>query len=492
MAAVLTGTPVAVTWAAGANPAGQSITIPADATAAYMFWSFYTSADGNGLSNVTLAGNAPAQTFETPTAATDQTGTGVAAWYNPPTGSQTLDPAWDAAPEEGATCIVVFTKDGDTSAWRDADADNQDSTTACSVTLTTVSGDLVLKFDQRFGTVPSLTSGWTNGQTTTNNGEGARLSYISAAGTTQVCASEDDNYSSVCAVSIPAAAGGTPVGMATETDTALALSRLQIRATGLSSETDTSLALSAVQIRSAGNSIETDTALALSALQIRATGMASETDTAFALAAGGAIVGTAVETDSAFALAAVQITATGRADEADTAQALAPVSVRAAGMASETDSALALDRLQITATGLAAETDTAFALQSGALPVGMAVEEDTAFALLPGSSATADGAKFPKRRKLRFYAEDEETPAEEAPKAAPVPEITPPVPQKQQVVPPKPQSVTPAPAVAPAPVFAQPQPPLAPTMTPEEVEAAMVEAEEEAAAMRAAELLLLG
>lgn len=212
MAAVLTGTPVAVTWAAGANPAGQSITIPSDATAVYMFWAFYTSADGNGLASVTLGGNNPAQTFETPTAAVDQTGTGVAAWYNPATGSQTLDPAWDAAPEEGATCIVAFVKDGDTTAWRDADADNQDGTTACSVTLTTVSGDLVIKFDQRFsGTAPALSSGWTNGQTHSNNSEGARLSYISATGTTQVCASEDDNYSSVVAISIPAASGSSAI-----------------------------------------------------------------------------------------------------------------------------------------------------------------------------------------------------------------------------------------------------------------------------------------
>lgn len=212
MAAVLTGTPVAVTWAAGADPAGQSVTIPADATAVYMFWAFFTSAAGNGLLSVTLAGNAPAQTFETPTAAVAQTATGVAAWYNPTTGSQTLDPAWDASPAEGSTCIVVFVKDGDTTAWRAAGADNQDGTTACSVTLTTVSGDLVLKFDQRFSgtTPPSLSTGWTNGQTHNNNSESARLSYISATGTTQVCNSEDANYSSVCAISIPAATAVIP------------------------------------------------------------------------------------------------------------------------------------------------------------------------------------------------------------------------------------------------------------------------------------------
>lgn len=208
MAATLTGTPVAVVWASGSNPAGQSITIPADATAVYMFWTYYTSADGNGLSSVTLNSVSPDQTFEIPTAATDQGGTGVAVWYNPATGSQTLDPAWDASPTEGPVAIVAFVKDGDTTAWRDADADNQDGSTACSVTLTTVSGDLVLKFDQRYDTSnnpPSLSSGWTNGATTDNNSEHARLSYISATGTTQACNSEDEAYSTVVAVSIPAA-----------------------------------------------------------------------------------------------------------------------------------------------------------------------------------------------------------------------------------------------------------------------------------------------
>lgn len=35
MAATITGTPVAVTWAAGADLAGQSVTIPSDATATW-------------------------------------------------------------------------------------------------------------------------------------------------------------------------------------------------------------------------------------------------------------------------------------------------------------------------------------------------------------------------------------------------------------------------------------------------------------------------
>lgn len=212
MPATLTGTPVAIVWAAGANPAGQSITIPSDATAVYMFWAFDgVDANGHGLASATLGGVSPSQTYEIPTAAGFYPATGVAAWYNPSTGSQTLDPEWDIAPVEGPVTIVAFVKGGDTTAWRDADADQDISSNAVSVTLTTVAGDLVLKLDQRFDAnenPPVLSSGWTNGQTTGNVDEGARLSYISATGTTQVCASENEDYSSIVAISIPEFSGG--------------------------------------------------------------------------------------------------------------------------------------------------------------------------------------------------------------------------------------------------------------------------------------------
>lgn len=212
MAATLTGTPVAVVWAAGINPAGQSVTIPSDATAVYMFWAYDgVDANGHGLASATLGGVSPSQTFEVATGTGFLPATGVAAWYNPSTGSQTLDPAWDIAPVEGPVTIVAFVKGGDTSGWRDADAARATGSTAVSVTLTTAVGDLVLKFDQRFDTnenPPLLSSGWTNGQTTGNVDEGARLSYISATGTTQVCASENEDYSSIVAISIPEFSGG--------------------------------------------------------------------------------------------------------------------------------------------------------------------------------------------------------------------------------------------------------------------------------------------
>lgn len=213
-AAVLTGTPTEVIWGGAQNPAGQSITIPSDATAVYMFWAWWSSSTGLGLASATLNGASPNQTIEavTNTNPTGSGANGVAIWYRPATGSQTLDLAWDGVPGDGPTSIVVYVKDGNTTSWRDAAVDHDELSNAVSATVNTVSGDLVLKYDDRFETnevVPTLTPGWTNGQTAGQLDHGSRLSYISATGATQVANSEDESYSSITAVSIPAA---DPVG----------------------------------------------------------------------------------------------------------------------------------------------------------------------------------------------------------------------------------------------------------------------------------------
>ncbi len=212
MAAVLTGTPENVAFAAIAAPTGISVTVPADATAVYYFGSFY-SGNTVGLVSVTLGGVAADQIIDL-----DNTGSGAgfmgavfcAAWYNRGTGAKTLTPVFGDDPDTGPVGTVAYVKDGDTTAWRDADTDHNSGSTAVTVTLTTVSGDLVLKYDRRGdATVPSLSSGWTAGQTQTDqNGESARLSYISASGTSQVCDSEDESFNAVVAISIPAASGG--------------------------------------------------------------------------------------------------------------------------------------------------------------------------------------------------------------------------------------------------------------------------------------------
>lgn len=208
MAALLTGTPTVITWAASATPASQNITIPSDATAVYMFWGYYDSTAGNGLASATLNGASPSQVYEIATNTSDRSATGVAVWYNPATGSRSLNVVWDVLPVLGPGTIVAYIKDGNTTAWRDADAGNANGSTAVSVTLDTISGDLVLKFDSTLNGPASLSSGWTDGGTQTNNVRGFRLSYISASGAIQVCDSEDENYSALVAISIPVAAAG--------------------------------------------------------------------------------------------------------------------------------------------------------------------------------------------------------------------------------------------------------------------------------------------
>lgn len=160
--------------------------------------------------------------------------------------------------------------------------------------------------------------------------------------------------------------GGTPVGLATETDAAQVLAGKQLRALGLATETDAAQALAGKQIRALGLATETDSALALAGQQLRAVGLSTETDTALALSStAGAQVGMAVETDTALALSGVQVRAVGRSDETDTALALSGITGTAPGVASETDTAFALAAVQKLLVGAAQEVDTALRLNAG-------------------------------------------------------------------------------------------------------------------------------
>lgn len=241
MAAVLTGTPVAVALSSGS----ASITIPSDATAVYVSWSYYNATAAKGLTSATLNGVSPSQNHNLQTAATDLPATGVLAWYNPATGARTLVMTFDTATTEGPTIIATFVKGGDTSAWRDVKSAHGNSSGQITVTVTTVSGDLVIKHDQRNDaatTPPSTSVGWTaSGGISNVNQEHAQVEYISATTTTQVANSEDENYSTLVAWSIPAAAGHTiTTGQPSETDTAQTATVGKLKAIGQPSETDSS------------------------------------------------------------------------------------------------------------------------------------------------------------------------------------------------------------------------------------------------------------
>lgn len=221
MAAVLTGTPVAVTWASGANPAGQSITIPSDATAVVMCAAFWASTEPSGLSSATLNGNAPSRNgqLETGQLASGAPATMYAIWDAPATGSRTLDPAWTVSPDEGPTCIVFFVKDCDVASNWGIQLDHDRIGNAVTVTLTTESGELCVAFDTREGTAPSNSSGWTSQQTHANNSYGSRLKSISASGSSQVVNSENEAFSGLIGFAIPAGAVGEDDPTITDVDT---------------------------------------------------------------------------------------------------------------------------------------------------------------------------------------------------------------------------------------------------------------------------------
>lgn len=158
------------------------------------------------------------------------------------------------------------------------------------------------------------------------------------------------------------------VGIASETDTGLAITPVGGAGTvavGIASETDSALAVTPTGTVSVaiGQASETDTALAVTAVGGATSvtlGQASETDTALGITAapGAATValGVATETDTALAVTA--------------ANGTAPVVI---GIATETDEALTVNAAGgtvVVQTGIAAETDTA-------LGVGAAITQQS-------------------------------------------------------------------------------------------------------------------
>lgn len=182
------------------DPNSATLTIPADATAVYLMWGyFHGSSAGEGLGAATLNGLSPNQTFEILTNGSSLCAAGVAAWYNPATGSRSLTAGmnWTTGPN----AIAYYVKNGSTT-WRDADAQSLFSAEP-TVTLTTVSGDLVLKFATDTTTI-EVSAGWDDNGEQTNGTRVGRASSITATGATQVCDEEQDApfTASVAAVSI--------------------------------------------------------------------------------------------------------------------------------------------------------------------------------------------------------------------------------------------------------------------------------------------------
>jgi len=203
MAATLTGTPVA--WTSG------NITVPSDCNAIYMFWSYFSSTGQGGISSASIGSNAANSTAIKAGAGFYISG-GVAVWYNPPTGSQSVSITWSPVIDYdiGPTVIFVFVKGSDTSGFRDADANFGNA--GQSVTIDSAADDLVIKAATIYsGSTPAAGTGWTSQQTQTNKDIDARVSTANSPGGSTTTANSEvtGDYTTIVAVSIKAAAAGS-------------------------------------------------------------------------------------------------------------------------------------------------------------------------------------------------------------------------------------------------------------------------------------------
>ncbi len=174
---------------------------------------------------------------------------------------------------------------------------------------------------------------------------------------------------------------GRSIGLASETDTAFVMARLKGEQLGLSSEADTAFAMAHARILQLALAAETDTAFAMTSSAATVIGLSTETDTAFPITTSAATpIGLSVETDSAFALGRAKAEAIALASETDSAFPILYALGRQIGLASEADTAQAFTHKLAVAMGLASETDSALQFLIGAgVQIGIAAETDTGF-----------------------------------------------------------------------------------------------------------------
>lgn len=194
---------------------------------------------------------------------------------------------------------------------------------------------------------------------------------------------------------------GVNVTAATETDAALTLGLAKAFTLGVATETDGALGVALTSGLTAGVATETDASVARALSKaLTASPVATETDTALALSiAGGLATTAAAEADSALQLTLSKQLSTSVAAEAQ--QALTPTLAKVLGQlpSVETSAALSLALHRAIASGVSGETDTARALHFP-IAMGLATEVDLAIALdlaelilgAPGTGAWTKGA----------------------------------------------------------------------------------------------------
>lgn len=146
---------------------------------------------------------------------------------------------------------------------------------------------------------------------------------------------------------------------ALETDSCFAAQEsLKIYTVGQATETDSGLAVSVLDVESASLAVETDTAFSATLIRVFLAGQSLETDTANAAARLVFItVAQSLETDTALVPTVLDVETAGLATETDTSNAVGVLFAYAAGLATETDTALGANPLKVYGAGQALETD---------------------------------------------------------------------------------------------------------------------------------------
>lgn len=140
-----------VTHGSSANSGSTSVTVPADATCAIVFWSGWFGSGTPSMSSISLGSSMTI--VENAAVSGGTSARGCAILVNPSTGSQTF--AWDwsgtATLDEGCPYMIRFFKGVNTGdPIRDSDNTGWTGTATNSVTLTTSSDDYVVGVVQSY------------------------------------------------------------------------------------------------------------------------------------------------------------------------------------------------------------------------------------------------------------------------------------------------------------------------------------------------------
>lgn len=170
------------------------------------------------------------------------------------------------------------------------------------------------------------------------------LAGTGASGTRTITRSTSAAFWGAMLALRPAPAGGpitVVLGLATETDSGLASTRIKRQDVGLPVEADSGLTSARLKRRTTGLPTEANSALPLSRVSIRVTGLATETDTALAVGRISRLTtGFATETDSTPAALRIHSRSTGLPTELDLALSPRRQKQRLLGLAVEQDIAL--------------------------------------------------------------------------------------------------------------------------------------------------------